>query len=217
MYAASDDRFTAVDAVAREWLVYLKPMRVAVVKSRSELEAVFRLRYRTVVERGWLSQEDLPRDGLERDEYDDIAVHVAAWDGETLLGSLRLVFPDGRQALPTEALFGIRIGHQEALADISRVAVNKQANAGLHRVLTALLCASWLTFRDRNVSYICASVSAGLLRIYRHIGLDPTVAGNRQIHMGEVRYPVVFDFQAKMPRLAENLRKQMASEQQITA
>ena len=208
--ASFNDRFASVDVVAREWLDHVRPLRIAVVQSLSELEAVLRLRYRTIVERGWLQPDELPDDGLERDEYDEVAVHVAAWDKELLLGSFRLVFPDGRRPLPTESLFNMRFKHQEALADLSRVVVAKQANVPLHSVLTALLCASWLIFRRRGVSYICASVSTGLLRIYRQIGLDPDVVGGPREHMGEVRYPVVFDFEAKTPRLAEYLRQRLS-------
>ena len=60
-----------------------------------------RLRYREAAEQGRTTAQD-DRDGLERDVFDARALQLCAWDGETLVGTLRLVLPMAGKPLPTE-------------------------------------------------------------------------------------------------------------------
>src|SRR5438046_5273515 len=89
-----------VDALALQFIALAAPIRFDVAHSPAELEAMYRLRYRIAIERGWATPTDLP-DGLERDEYDDQALHIAGWDGPTLAATVRVVFPAVGRRLPT--------------------------------------------------------------------------------------------------------------------
>src|SRR5438132_2727031 len=85
------------DAWSRWLLARAAPICFAIAQTPAEREALYRLRYQTAIGRGWVKPEDFP-DGLERDPYDERAVHLAGWDGTVLAASVRL---------PTEEAFGL--------------------------------------------------------------------------------------------------------------
>jgi N-acyl amino acid synthase of PEP-CTERM/exosortase system len=115
-----------IDAIAAQGLVIAAPIRFGVAQSAQEREATFRLRYEVSIERGYARPEELP-DGLERDEYDDHAVHVVGWHGDRLATTARLVFPEPRSRLPTEAAFDVEIEPRGRVADMGRVIVARDA------------------------------------------------------------------------------------------
>ena len=97
-----------VDTMAAHVIRLAAPIRWAVSESPSERDAIFRLRYRVVIERGWAGPEDLP-DGRECDAYDDAATHIVGWDGPALAAAARLNFPSPGRLLPVEESFGLRV------------------------------------------------------------------------------------------------------------
>src|SRR3989304_5818130 len=96
------------DALAAQLIARAAPLMFSVAQSRAEREAVYRLRYSIVVEKGWARPADFP-DGVERDAYDDTAVQVVAWDDDTLAAATRLVPTAPGHPLPTEEAFGLKI------------------------------------------------------------------------------------------------------------
>src|SRR5215467_3990112 len=68
------------------------------VATDHEREVAYRLRGSAVIDRGWRDASELA-DGMERDEYDDRAIHVVGWDGDVAMSTGRVVLPPG---LPTE-------------------------------------------------------------------------------------------------------------------
>ncbi|MBV9122577.1 MAG: hypothetical protein JO112_04400, partial [Planctomycetes bacterium] len=97
-----------MDRCAPELIAQAAPLRFGTVHSSSELEAVYRLRYRVALARGWAKEEDFP-EGLEYDGFEGRAITVAAWNEECLAGTVRLVLPVDGELLPTEEAFGLRI------------------------------------------------------------------------------------------------------------
>src|SRR5262245_3724722 len=93
-----------LDALAGAAIARAAPVRFEIAQTPSELEAVYRLRYRVALERGWATPTDLP-DRLEHDVYDDRAVHIVGSHNGELVASVRLVFPSAGLRLPTEETF----------------------------------------------------------------------------------------------------------------
>src|SRR5262245_21357653 len=117
--AEEDDRLSRLvqaDELARRLVSHIAPIRIDIARSLAEREATFRLRYQVTLAQGWGQAEDFP-DGLERDAYDDEALHLAAWDVSTLAGTARLVFPASDRPLPTESAFDLIIEPWKRVAD----------------------------------------------------------------------------------------------------
>ena len=79
----------ALDHLSEQLLAAAADLRVAVARTAVEREAAFRLRHEQVTAGRW-TDLDLPG-GLERDDYDDDALHVCAWRGAALVGTVRVV------------------------------------------------------------------------------------------------------------------------------
>jgi N-acyl-L-homoserine lactone synthetase len=181
-----------LDRVARQLLEQAAPVRFGLARSPAEREAVFRLRFETVVEQGWASPAVLP-DGLERDGFDDRAVHVAGWHEQTLAATARLVFPEPHRPLPTEQEFGLRIEPAQAVVDVGRGIVAPAYRSREHRVFAALLARCWLEVRARGLHHLCGTASPLRLERYRQLGLPLRVLGPARPFWGEERYPLFLD------------------------
>lgn len=180
----------AVDRLAAEVIAHAAPMSVGVAASPSDLEAAFRMRYRCVVDEGWACPDDFP-DGMERDVHDDEAIHIVAWDGGTLAGTVRLVTPASGRPLPIEDAYGLRIEPIGQVVDGGRlvVAPEYRGRAG-HVVLAALFARFWQETRAQGYRTIAAVAPRGILELYRNLGLHVTVLGPPRDYWGDERYPL---------------------------
>src|SRR5262245_23288105 len=94
------------DEVATKAIANAAPIGYRLATSDAEREATFRLRCQAVIDRGWAPASDFP-DSIERDEFDDIAIHVGGWAGDELAATGRIVLPANGWLLPTEKAFGL--------------------------------------------------------------------------------------------------------------
>jgi N-acyl-L-homoserine lactone synthetase len=190
-----------VDAVARRLLEQAAPLRFDVVSGEDELEAVYRLRYEVVVERGWAPPAAMPK-GIERDRYDDLAVQIAAWDGGKLAAAQRLVFPQDGLPLPTEEAFALTIQPRGRVVDVGRSAIaSRYRGDSRHLLLAALQARSWLEWRSRGLHIAAGIVTAQVMQIYREVGLEVEILGPGRDYWGERRRPARFDASAAADRL----------------
>jgi hypothetical protein len=202
--AGDVEALARLDAVAASLLSRLAPIRCAVAVSAAEREDVFRLRYRAVVDRGWLRQEDLPG-GLEREDADERAVLVGAWDGRTLVAAARLIFPTAGERLPVETAFGVDLSTYGRAVQVDRVTVDRRARDRDSRLLIGVIARCWLEMRSRGFSLWAGIDSPGMLRLYRRLGFEMTIVGPSRRYWGEERFPVLFDPVAAAPRLVPRL------------
>ncbi|HEY3342513.1 MAG TPA: hypothetical protein VGK81_10865, partial [Anaerolineae bacterium] len=166
------------------------PIRFRLAQTDAEREDIYRLRYITIIERGWAKAEDFPM-SAERDEYDDVALHIAGFDGNLLVACARLVFPADSRSLPTERAFDLTIEPRGCVADLSRQIVMRSHSSRQHAIFSALLARCWLEAQARNYNYICGDFTPSMIRLYRHIGLQVTVLGPSRMYWGEERMPIV--------------------------
>jgi N-acyl-L-homoserine lactone synthetase len=187
------------DGLAEE-LISAVPYRLAAARSDSEREAAFRLRYRTVVDMGWATPEDLP-DDIERDEDDERSTHVCAWHGDELVGTSRVVLPLEGRPLPLEAELGLALD-SEGVVEVGRlVIVPRLRGDSRHLLLVALFAQSWLEMTARGFTDLVSAAPRRLLDIYRSLGFTVIELGEARDHWGEERLPVRFDVIGSVPRL----------------
>lgn len=182
------DRF---DAVIRALIARAEPIHFGIVQSAAELTEVYRLRYQTVISRGWASAVNFP-DGLEHDADDARAIHIAGWHDTTLVATARLILPaTGR--LPTEEVFGIEIAPRGQAVNVDRVAVAPGCTGHRHRVFLGLLGQVWLEARRHGYSRWMGIETPGMFRLYRILGFETKALAAPQPFWAEERIPALFD------------------------
>jgi N-acyl-L-homoserine lactone synthetase len=185
-----DTKLTTLDLLASRLVKRALPVRFRLANSFSDLEQVFRLRYQVVVEKGWAKSESFP-DGIERDVYDERAVHILAQDGGKLIGTTRLVFPQPGSRLPTEEAFDLIFEPKEGAADIGRVCVAVGYRGQNWRIFSALLSQTWIEMRNRGCTRALAAITPSTARVYRSWGLKLKVLGSPSNQWGKERYPAL--------------------------
>ena len=171
------------------------PVQVDCAASRAEQEAVYRLRFATVVEEGWAPASDFP-DGLERDEFDDRAVHVVGRHGDQLIAVARLVVPGAWTTTSYRAgVRAERCSPAGRVVDIGRAIVAKDYRSAEHTLFGALLARCWLEIRARGYQHLCGAATGPRLERYQQFGLPLHILGPSRSYWGEDRYPVFLDGQ----------------------
>ena len=188
----------ALDRLSERLLDAAPGFRVAVAATDVERDATYRLRYEQVVGNGWVAPAQLPA-GLERDPYDDAAVHIGAWRNGALTGTVRLVLPGGR--LPVEDAFGIDIEPRGAVAEAGRLVVSPAYRGDpAHRIWGALFGRAWLSLRAHGLAVLAGAASPEMIERLRALGLPFEILGPARSHWGEERHPVRLDPAHSRPR-----------------
>jgi N-acyl-L-homoserine lactone synthetase len=196
----SETALALADGLASRMIDVAAPIRFSVAHSNSERQAVFRLRYQVVIERGWTQPEEFP-DGLERDVYDEKAIHIVGWDGNVLAATSRLVLPGSFNRLPTEQAFDIKVEPRGQVADMGRQIVNRHYSNLRHLVFAALLAKTWLEMRACGFTLVCGDFSPAMTRLYRMVGFDVKQIGPSRKFWGEERFPILVDVIGSLPAL----------------
>ena len=200
----------ALDALAAQLIACVLPIRLGEARTPSEREAVYRLRYRVALERGWLAPQDFPS-GLEQDEDDDAAIQVAAWDGDTIIATSRLVLPRPGHLLPTERTFGLNFLARDRMVHMGRICAVPLRNRGREHLFQAVLAQSWLEMRQRGFTEGCGTLTASMLRLWRKPGLKVEILGPAKSFWGELRYPVLVRPQDSVESLLGSTKTVLAS------
>jgi N-acyl-L-homoserine lactone synthetase len=196
--AREDDQaalYRAGDLLAAQLVSAVVPFQLRPATTPETREAILRLRHAVVVEHGWAEAASMP-DGLEHDPFDDEALHLGAWDGETLAGTIRLVFPQPGRLLPTEEAFGVRIPPHGRVVDASRIAIDRGHRSATHQLLMALSAQSWLEMRARGYQELAATATEDIVALVRDLGFTTEILGPAQWYCGELRVPFRFDMLA---------------------
>jgi N-acyl-L-homoserine lactone synthetase len=173
---------------------------VVAASEGAERDAVHRLRYEQVVRHGWATPEELAA-GSEHDAYDAEAVHIAAWDGEALMGALRLVLPRAGRRLPVEAAFDVDIEPRGAVVEVGRLVIAPGYRGDpAHGVWGALFARAWLATRARGFAVLGGAASPRMVELLRTLGLPFEVLAPARRYWGEERHPVRLDPARGRPR-----------------
>ncbi len=188
------------------------PMQRFEFKKISRVDPLFRevlsLRYQVYCEeRGFEAPEDHP-DGLERDAYDEAAVHFAAIDRLTsrVIGTVRLVLHSEKN-FPGEQLFDLETIAaelcREQVGEVSRLALAKrycrevrqclQRGSEAGEIVGGLFRCMALESGRLGLTHLCAVMSRGLPVLlaknqinFERIGPEQTYHGLRAPYFGAI-------------------------------
>ena len=178
-------------------LLSRSPFEYRLAADDAERDLAFRLRGRVVVEQGWRAADELPG-GLERDEYDDRALHVLGWDGDVAMSTGRVVLPPG---LPTEQACGIVVDPPGEVVDVGRMCVLPGHQGLEHAALIGLMCRLYLEMRAHDYAVACGMMSARAQVLVRHLGLQIERLGAERPYWNEPRTPVRFSLLSNVEAL----------------
>jgi N-acyl-L-homoserine lactone synthetase len=162
-------------------------VRIVRVTQTSDLESLYRFRHDIYVEQlGWLPPS---RDGLVRDDFDDLAYNYAAFDDEgSVVGSVRVV-PDSERGLPLERyapLNGYRAG--KILVETCRLAVHPDSHNTRLGVLLMTAGFQRSAMLGATHGVVDVAVETDSLRLYEKIGF--VRVGDEYVdnhHLGNLR------------------------------
>lgn len=188
------------DELSRGIIEAAAPLRFALAESPAEREAIYRQRYEVIVERGWARPEEFaaPR---EVDAFDERAIHIAAWDGDVLAASSRIVLPVPRTQLPTEVTFGVPVEPAGEVVDMGRQIVARGYSSIQHQVFAALLARTWLEMHALGYARVCGDFTPSVTRLYRLMGFQVETIGPARPFWGEERFPIIVDIVGSVPAL----------------
>jgi hypothetical protein len=184
------------------------PFDYRVADGDSEREIAYRLRGGAVLDRGWCTASDLPG-GMERDEYDDRAVHVIGWDGDVAMSTGRVVPPPG---LPTEEACGIVVEPRGGVVDVGRMCVAPSHQSLEHAAFIGLMCRLYLVMRERGYRFACGMMSPPARAMMGLFGLQLEILGPERTYWNEPRAPVRFSLMSAA-RLVAGSQDQLADRQ----
>lgn len=177
-------------AIAHHLLSWLAPLRFDEASNDEEREAAYRLRYRAVVHEGMDDAARFP-DGIERDEFDEDAVHILAWDANEPIATCRLVFRTSGRLLPFEKSFGPMSDTSSRTVEWGRVTVDERLRGDGARIFMGLAARAWLCMRARDYTTAVGVTPERLVRLIRALGFPVEVIGRPEIHWGTERVPIL--------------------------
>jgi len=169
-------------------MLSISPFDYRVADGDSEREIAYRLRGSAVVERGWCVAADLPG-GMERDGYDDRALHVLGWDGDVAMSTGRVVLPPG---LPTEDACGITVEPRGEVVDVGRMCVARSHQSLEHAAFIGLMCRLYLVMREHGFGVACGMMSPPARLLVGQLGVRVELLGPERTYWNESRAPVRF-------------------------
>lgn len=190
--AEREARLVVLDRLAGRLIETTAPVVFRAAASEAEREAIFRLRARTVLDRGWLPADALPG-GREADRFDDGAALLGGWLMDELVAAARLVWPGGPAGSPLSTEFGIVPDNAHELVHLDRICVARDRTDGSGRLTVGLIGVAWLAIRAHGYCRFSGIDSAAVTRLYRRLGFAVSVAGEPRSYWGAMRSPVLFD------------------------
>ena len=187
-----DDRLLVGDALAREILDALAPLRFTEATGEGEREECFRLRYAAVRERAMADSERFPH-GMERDDFDEAAIQILGWDGHIPIATCRVLTPASDRVLPIQTEFGIQLTAAGGIAEWGRLVVDPGYRGDGHSVILGLAAQGWMSMRDRGYSRVIAATTGRLIALFEALGFSITRLGPPREYWREERFPILFD------------------------
>jgi hypothetical protein len=136
---------------------------------------------------------------MERDGYDDRAIHVIGWDGDVAMSTGRVVLPPG---LPTEEACEIVVEPRGEVVDVGRMCVAPSYQSLEHAALIGLMCRLYLAMREHEFAVACGMMSVPARAMMGLFGLQLEILGPERTYWNEPRAPVRFSLMSAARLLA---------------
>jgi hypothetical protein len=141
---------------------------------------------------------------VDRDAYDDTAVHILGRLDGVPVSTGRLVCPP--HPLPTQDACGLVVEPRGEVVDVGRMCVAPDHQSYRHTAFVALLCRLYLEMRERGYATACGMMSPRVRRLVRQLGLTLEELAPDRSYLGEDRAPVRFSLLANADSLGSRWR-----------
>jgi hypothetical protein len=131
---------------------------------------------------------------VDRDPYDEVAVHILGWFEDDAVSTGRLVLPPHR--LPTEDACGLVVEPAGRVVDVGRMCVAPEHRSYRHAAFVALLCRLYREMRDGGFEVACGMMAPPVRGLLSRLGLTLEQLAPDRPHLGEDRAPVRFSLVA---------------------
>lgn len=174
----------------------MSDLRFLICQEPEEVQMAQALRYSVYCEeKGWVDAERCPG-GLEVDEYDQLALHFLALEGEVPVGTSRLLI-GGRQHLPAAdyldlGLLGLEVSQ---LVEVSRLATRRTERSSDLRVFLGLTRLMWEWSMDHSMVAWLAIADIPLFRLLERLGMPVVGRAPYVEYLGSTCVPVAFDME----------------------
>ncbi len=151
---------------------------------------MFKLRYEVYcLENKWLDSSNY-HDGCEIDEYDEVSEYIGAYEGDTLVGSVRLILPKENMLLPIEKNFNIEPNKNYNRLELSRLIVPQNQrginiSSGLFHSVT-----QWFIHNNYSLAYTIAEDS--LLNLMNKSGYNFKRLSEGKFYFGALTFPTFY-------------------------
>lgn len=172
----------------------MSDLRFVICSTADEMGMAQSLRYSVYCEeKSWIDPECFP-DGLEVDEYDDLAVHFLALEGDVPVGTCRLLLGD-RQHLPAADYLDLTsLGLDlRKVAEVSRLATRRTERSSDLRVFLGLTRLMWEWGMDNSMVAWLAIADVPLFRLLERLGMPVLATAPHVDYLGSPCVPVAFD------------------------
>jgi len=161
--------------------------------SKGELDKIFGLRYRSYLEKGYISENP---SGTLSDEWDglDATTHIVAIENNHITGAVRMV-RDSLKGLPMERVFEREITslrrQGRVLAEASTLVTAKEDRNSKRSLWLRLCRAVWREAQARKINDLCIAVTPNHLSFYKRLLFE--IIGNPKRYIllnGILAYPM---------------------------
>lgn len=177
-----------IDLIAERILRRSAPFRFRVACSQAEIDSAQQLRYQTARGQGWAVSGELPF-GMERDGYDDGALHVIALYDATMVATARIVLPTPGRKLPIEGAFGVSV--PASAVELGRLCKVQGCPDPNHGLLLGLIAQAWIEIRTRGFSECCGAAGRTMIRLWQIMGFPVVRLAPARYYWGEERWPIL--------------------------
>jgi N-acyl-L-homoserine lactone synthetase len=153
------------------------------------------------LEKSWVD-EGTCEDGLEADPSDPLAMHFLALEGETVVGTVRLLL-GWKQELPgTRYLDMASLGMKpEQLVEVSRLATKRHGRSQDLRVFLGLTKLMWSWATEHEATAWLAIADVPLYHMLTRLGLPVLTEAEPVDYLGSECIPIAFDMPGTGPVL----------------
>lgn len=186
------------------WFVERGGVEVRVASDPKEISEAFRLRLDHVERSAWEAGV-LSDTAEERDQFDEGAIHLTAWEDDSLVGTARIILPKLGHRLPTEEEFGVDIPPAGKVVECGRWVVARSHRSRAHGVsmaLSGLACSEVLT---RGYRLWAGMTTPDIVELWKTLGFRMEVVASPRVILGVERVAVLCDLHKSLPTLVSTL------------
>lgn len=163
-------------------------------ESESELNEIYRLRYKVYCEEyGYLDKEKY-KNGMETDEWDAHSEHFVIRDNRGHIAATARLILGSNLGLPIEKHFDLDISlsnyPHENIGEISRLIVAREHRR--HHLLFVLIKGIYLYVKQRKVQYVFSVMDDRLYPMIKAFGIPYRRIGKPSLYQGYT-YPCIVD------------------------